>query len=95
MQQSKFLESKTRYGFGNHRAQTAVTEKSFTRWSNNNFYRTSYNDMTVKTPTSRQSAVIPGYAGYVPRVKVNNQYLGKRITEQSRDVLREQLLDKP
>jgi len=29
----------------------------------------------------------------VPRVKVNNQYLGKRITEQSRDVLREDIVD--
>ena len=37
--------------------------------------------------------MIPGYAGYVPRVKVNNQYLGKRMTEQSRDVLKEKMLD--
>ena len=38
--------------------------------------------------------MIPGYAGYVPRVKVNNQYLGKRITEQSRDVFRKDVIDK-
>ena len=38
--------------------------------------------------------MIPGYAGYVPRVKVNNQYLGKRITEQSRDVLKAEIVDK-
>lgn len=44
---------------------------------------------------ARQSAVIPGYQGYVPRVKVNNQYLGKRITEQSRDVLKEEVIDVP
>lgn len=42
----------------------------------------------------RQSAVIPGYAGYVPRVGVNNQYLGKRITEQSRDVFKADIIDK-
>jgi hypothetical protein len=44
---------------------------------------------------ARQSAVIPGYQGYVPRVKVNNQYLGKRVTEQSRDVLKQELIDTP
>ena len=33
--------------------------------------------------------------GHVPRVKVNNQYLGKRITEQSRDVLKEDMIDRP
>ena len=43
----------------------------------------------MKSPREKQSAVIPGFAGYIPRVKVNNQYLGKRITEQSRDVLKE------
>jgi len=38
--------------------------------------------------------VIPGYKGHIPRVKVNNQFLGKRITEQSREVFREEILDK-
>jgi len=47
----------------------------------------------VQTPTKRQSCVVPGYAGYVPRVHVNNQYLGKRKTEQSRDVFKEGFLD--
>jgi hypothetical protein len=41
------------------------------------------------------SSVIPGYAGYVPRIKVNNQYLGKRITEQSREVLKPEIIDNP
>jgi hypothetical protein len=41
------------------------------------------------------AAVIPGYAGYVPRVKVNNQYLGKRITEQSREVFKPEIIDTP
>ena len=39
--------------------------------------------------------MIPGYQGHVPRVKVNNQFLGKRITEQSRDVLKESVVDRP
>ena len=39
--------------------------------------------------------MIPGYKGHVPRVKVNNQYLGKRITEQSRDVFKPEVVDTP
>jgi hypothetical protein len=37
--------------------------------------------------------VIPGYQGYVPFVKVNNQFIGKRVTEQSRDVLKKCVVD--
>ena len=48
----------------------------------------------VQAPGARYNSVIPGYKGHVPRVKVNNQYLGKRITEQSREVFREEILDK-
>ena len=44
---------------------------------------------------ARASAVIPGYSGYVPRVKVNNQYLGKRMTEQSREVFKPEVIDAP
>lgn len=51
--------------------------------------------MGVKSPQPRASAVIPGYAGYVPKVKVNNQYLGKRMTEQSRDVFKPEVIDNP
>lgn len=47
----------------------------------------------MKSPREKQSAVIPGYQGHVPRVKVNNQFLGKRATEQSRDVLRPEVVD--
>ena len=38
--------------------------------------------------------MIPGYQGYVPFVKVNNQFVQKRVTEQSRDVLKEDVVDK-
>ena len=51
--------------------------------------------MFSQSPQPRQSAVIPGYTGHVPRVKVNNQYLGKRMTEQSRDVLKDTIVDTP
>ena len=49
--------------------------------------------MLWQSPAERKSAVIPGYAGYVPRVKVNNQYLGKRNTEQAREVLKPEVID--
>ena len=65
MHQSKFLESKTKTSFHNHRAKTAVGERTLTQWSNNNFYRTSYNDMTVKVrrPTA-QSIFLPASSNY-------------------------------
>ena len=49
----------------------------------------------MKSPREKQSAVIPGYQGHVPRVKVNNQFLGKRATEQARDVLKAAVVDAP
>ena len=60
MQQSRFLESKTKFSFNNHRAQTASNfkEDSFARWSNNNFYRTSYNDMSVKVCLTSQAMAV-------------------------------------
>ena len=57
MQQSKWLESKTKTSFHNHRAKTAVGERTFTKWTNDNFYRTSYNDMSVKVTTACLSAL--------------------------------------
>lgn len=51
--------------------------------------------MQAKSPSERKAAVIPGYAGYVPRVKVNNQFLGKRVTEQAREVFKPEVLDVP
>ena len=45
-----FLESKTKLSsaYTGPRAKTAGIERTLTSWSNNNFYRTSYNDMSVK-----------------------------------------------
>ena len=48
MQQSKFLESNTKFSFNNHRATKQNDENKFASWSNNNFYRTSTNDMSAK-----------------------------------------------
>ena len=58
---SKWLESKTKTSFHNHRAQSANNERSFTAWTNNNFYRTSYNDMTVKVRYSSDCIILPRF----------------------------------
>ena len=52
MQVSKFLESNTKFSFNNHRATHQYGEDTFTRWTNKNFYRTSYNDMAVKVSSA-------------------------------------------
>ena len=46
--QSKFLESNTKYSFANHKQGQQFGENEFFSWTNNNFYRTSYNDMSSK-----------------------------------------------
>ena len=49
MSVSRFLESKTKTVFHNPRIQQGkFNENTFAAWSNKNFYRTSYNDMSVK-----------------------------------------------
>lgn len=39
--------------------------------------------------------MIPGYAGYKPRIAANNHHLQKTIAEQTREVFNEPTLDKP
>jgi len=51
--------------------------------------------MKDKSPSARKGSVIPGYSGYVPKVNVNNHFLGKRVTEQAREVFKPDVLDKP
>ena len=58
MQQSKFLESNTKFSFNNHRASEGFGEDKFTKWTNNNFYRTSYNDMAVKVSLPRPASLL-------------------------------------
>ena len=48
MQVSKFLDSNTKFSFKNHRATEKFGEDTFAKWSNTNFYRTSYGDMDTK-----------------------------------------------
>lgn len=46
-----------------------------------------------KAQHKRQSCSIPGYAGYRPQIAANT-HIGKTITEQSRAVFNEEVLDK-
>lgn len=56
MQQSKFLESNTKFSFNNHRGTKQYNENEFASWSNNNFYRTSYHDMSEKVTITLTSS---------------------------------------
>ena len=53
------------------------------------------NLLSMQSPNERKTTVIPGYQGHVPRVKVINQFLGKRVTEQAREVFKPEVIDKP
>ena len=58
MQVSKFLESNTKFSFKNHRATENFEENTFAKWSNNNFYRTSTQDMSCKVINSASEAFL-------------------------------------
>ena len=47
-----FLEFKNKYDIKNSQREKIFTEQDFFRWSSNNFYRTSYNDMGRKVKLS-------------------------------------------
>lgn len=89
------LDSKTKFHMSNHRAGEQYQEGQFFKWSEDNLYRTSTNDMSAKTPVEKKSTVIPGYAGYRPRIHVNNHHLGKTLAEQAREVFNNRTLDEP
>lgn len=77
----------------NHKAGSNYDEGQFFKWSEQNLYRTSTNDMTQKVPVDKKSTIIPGYAGYKPRIAQNNHHLGKTLAEQARQVFNAQTLD--
>lgn len=100
------LDSKTKFKMTNAVAVKTINQDDFFRWSNSNFYRTSTNDMSAKVlsfflyisnqvQVSKKSDVIPGYAGYRPQIAADNHHLGKTITEQSREVFKPEVIDKP
>eukprot|EP00349_Pseudokeronopsis_sp_Brazil_P001834 CAMPEP_0202956802 /NCGR_PEP_ID=MMETSP1396-20130829/1303_1 /ASSEMBLY_ACC=CAM_ASM_000872 /TAXON_ID= /ORGANISM="Pseudokeronopsis sp., Strain Brazil" /LENGTH=74 /DNA_ID=CAMNT_0049673993 /DNA_START=96 /DNA_END=320 /DNA_ORIENTATION=+ len=55
-------------------------------------YKTSYSKMSSQSPCERKNMAIPGYKGYIPGVKAEPA-VGKRFSEQSREVLTKQGLD--
>lgn len=51
--------------------------------------------MAHKSPGPKKSSVIPGYKGHIPLVNTQNHLLGKRVTEQARDVFKPEVIDTP
>lgn len=86
------LETKTKFNIKNHKAEDQYGEKDFFAWSNSNFYRTSTNDMSNKSPVPRKSNSIPGFGGYLPKIKANN-HIQETVTEQSRGVFNQSMID--
>ena len=86
------LESKTKFEIKNPKQEQKVGENEFFRWTNGNFYRTSYNDMRERSPVEKKNACVPGYKGYLPGVVANNIF-GKTQTETSRRSLDRATLD--
>ena len=48
MSVSSHLESKNKFTMSNHKVGQVFTEDQFFKWSNDNIYRTSTNDMSAK-----------------------------------------------
>ena len=88
-----------------HKRSSSIQKGKFFNWSNNNMYRTSYNEMqnyVSFTSTNflqyksveRKNHVLPGYQGYRPKIAADS-LLQKTYTEQSRDVFKKPTLDDP
>jgi hypothetical protein len=78
-----------------HKRSSSIQEGKFYNWSNNNMYRTSYNEMqNYYKSVERKNHVLPGYQGYRPKIAADS-LLQKTYTEQSRDVFQKTKLDDP
>lgn len=51
--------------------------------------------MLFKAQVPKKNSVIPGYSGYKPQIGVNNKFVGRTVTEQSREVLKPEIIDQP
>lgn len=58
-QQSPFLESVTKFKIHNPKATQIFTENEFFQWSDKNFYRTSYTDMSSKVNIAPAHLIYP------------------------------------
>ena len=70
-----------------------MTEEKFFRWTSQNFYRTSYNDMRNRSPVENKNHALPGYKGFVPGASTGFD-VGKRYTEATRRSLSRELDEK-
>ena len=45
-------KTRDKFTFGSHKKSSSICEPTFFKWTNNNMYRTSYNDMSKKVSYS-------------------------------------------
>ena len=78
------MEYKNKFNIANPSQAKKYGENDFFNWTNNNFYRTSYHDMSSPgRQVLNKNHVVPGYRGFVPKVKAQG-IIGKTATEASR-----------
>lgn len=61
-----------------------ITVDKFNQWTKDNMYRTSYGTLYTVKPSDPKNVVYPGYAGFIPGLKSNNEY-GKTFSQIARD----------
>jgi len=85
------LETNTKFKITSPNRERAFSPE-FSGWSNTNMYRTSYNDMRVKSPVDKKTYAIPKYQGYIPGKDAESE-LGKGFTKISRRCFSPEKLD--
>ncbi|CAG9319578.1 unnamed protein product [Blepharisma stoltei] len=51
-----------------------ITPTDLSAWTSKNHFRTSSNDMGSKTPITTKSCAIPGYSGYIPGARADDNF---------------------
>ena len=45
----------------------------------------------MQSPSANKNTVLPGYQGHLPKIWVENTMIGRRITEQCREIFNDEL----
>ena len=85
------LETKTKFQVTSPHREAVFTPE-MGRWTQTNMFRTSYNDMSVKSPVAKKTYVIPKYQGYIPGKDAESE-LGRGFTKISRRCFSPEKLD--